>query len=202
MTTTTSRRAILAGAATLPALTVSALALTPVSHAGVTDAELLALRPKLESVIADYVSKFVAAEKHRDLWEAACTRAGLPRREHKDFPGYGEFAAYNRARCQIDAGDGYVDETDEHGASIAWTSLNERMFDVCDRIAEIQPCTIEGLGVRARAYSFSRLCEIWDGDADDIEQLIDPLCAFCGVRPVYAEVEAALTAPFPNEAKT
>jgi hypothetical protein len=198
MTTIASRRAILAGAAILPALAAPAIA----GSASNPDAELLALRPKLESVIADYISRFVAAEKHHEAWEAACIRAGLPHREATDFPSIGEFAAYNRACFKIDAGDGYVDETDEHGCSIAWTSLNERMFDICDRIAEIQPRTVEGLGIRARAYSFSRCAEIWDGDADDIEQLIDPLCAFCGVRPVYAEVEAALTAPFPNEAKT
>jgi hypothetical protein len=57
--TTTTRRAVLAGIATAPALAVPALALDPSA-----DAELLALKPDLELIIRDY-----AALKAVDDWD-------------------------------------------------------------------------------------------------------------------------------------
>lgn len=190
MKTTTSRRAILAGAAFLPVLAIPAVAGIGPSD----DTELLKLSVELECLIVEYLDQRGIDRAHMAAWEAACVRAGLPHRVSDDFPDIQEWRDFCDERFKIDAGDGYVELEDENGCGV-WDHLHDRMYRLCDHILALKAQTVADLGIRARAASLT-----WHNIADDedlpgeVHPFIDSVSAFCGVQSVAADEAVRLAA--------
>jgi hypothetical protein len=104
-----------------------------------------------------------------------------------------------RAQCVLDAArrraPGSVEPAplNDHGESIAWNRLHDLQYELTAKIFAIQPRTVTGFGVLARAMS---LVAVFDFEQieedegvmsqDDIEtvQFIKAACAFAGVEVV------------------
>jgi hypothetical protein len=194
MTTTTSRRALLAGAATLPVASLPALAdpalaseATGPSH---PDAKLLRLSVKLEALIDEWIKLRTIDETRLTAWMVACDRAGLPDIEHGSIPD-DEWRANNekRAAVRYEYSDEEDAENDEDGASIIWSDFCERQHALCDKIYTYKAHTVAGLAVQARAFSVDWQ-EMWEYDSDDDGGKIfaDLVCSFLGVTPAPVEL--------------
>jgi hypothetical protein len=174
MTTTTSRRAVLAGIATAPALATPALALPDTS----ADAELIDLGRQFEPIIEEW-----RAQRLLDTWrskehDAACERAGLHPIELVSVPD-DEWRAHMDRYSSFGWPEGPDDDD-------VWDDIHDRMYALHDRILAIQPKTVAGLVVQLRAFSATE-SGLWDGaggDDDKTRMLLDLICAFAGVTPL------------------
>jgi hypothetical protein len=147
MTTTTSRRAILAGAVTLPALAVPAtapLAFEP-NH---PDAELLRLAVQLQEVERENAALLAIDRAFDDEWNAICSKAGLPKIAREDCSSSDEWLKYCKARWSLrpqrdDGGD--LDDG-------PWKELQEdRIWPLAKEILSLKATTVAGLAVQFRA---------------------------------------------------
>jgi hypothetical protein len=184
MTTTTSRRAILAGIAVSPALAASTLTLagaTAFSLEGslaTADAELLELGRQFEPLIEEW-----RALRLIDAWrakehDAACERAGLHPIELGSVPD-DEWREHMDRNAKFGWPEGGDDDD-------VWNHIHDRMYALHDRILAIQPKTVAGLVVHLRAFSAAE-SGLWDGaggDDDKTRKLLDSICAFAGVTPL------------------
>jgi hypothetical protein len=178
MTTHTSRRAILAGAAAVPI--AAAVASSPaLAEAG--DADLIRLGVKLEHLEREWLASTVAEFKEDEVREAACERAGVPWRPITSMPR-DEHDEYRRKRAEAtrhlppmtDNGD-YNDD------------LNDRMFALIDEIQTHKAATLAGLAVLTRACVLSNASQ-WGGrlatEDERDRRFIEALCDFLGITPV------------------
>jgi hypothetical protein len=111
-----SRRALVRGAAAIPAIAVLPAA---APAAGNPDAELIALGAELDAIIPQWHAQRAIDAKRSAAQDAAYEPAGFPYIEYGTIPG-DEWRAYFETRCVIGrqvVGDD--NEIDEHGASIA-----------------------------------------------------------------------------------
>jgi hypothetical protein len=179
--TNLSRRAILAGAASVPALTA-----LPAEAADNPDAELLALGSQLEPIIREWVVKRASDGPERAAWQAACERAGFPQIAFGSVPD-DEWRAYQDKRGHIRPDDEEEKELDEHGASVVWNSIHERLEPLVEDILAYEAQTVAGLAIQARAMSVWH-ADLWDtgvyDEADDHRVFIEAVCSFAGVQPV------------------
>lgn len=191
MTTTTSRRAILAGAAILPVASLPALSV-PALASGATgldhpDAELLRLGAQLEPIIHRWAAKRAVEVQYRAEWDAICERAGLPWIEIGDLPD-DEWRAHTEKRWAIRPAY-EEDETDENGHSVVWTNILDALNALAKDIISRKAHTVAGLTVQARAMTVY-YAELWDGGSSDDEHnhdcrdFIEAVCAFAGVTPL------------------
>jgi hypothetical protein len=109
MSPTLSRRAMLAAAATVPAVTAMPL---PALSAD-ADAELLQLGVELDAVIVERQTQMAIDQNRQDTWTADCAAAGLPTIEFGSLPD-DEWRAYEERRWALLKDD---DPVDEHGCS-------------------------------------------------------------------------------------
>jgi hypothetical protein len=140
-----SRRAIVAGAASVPALALPAVAANAIGN---PDAELLELGIQLEAAIQEWATQCAIDRRRRDEHEAACERAGFPRIDIKNVPReeMGGWRAYQEKR------DAFwpIDETGVDGVDV-WDEINDRQNPIVDDILSRKPRTIAGLAVQAKA---------------------------------------------------
>ena len=105
MTTTTSRRAILAGAAMLPAVSLPALAAPAFASDAFgpnhPDAELLRLGAELEPVEQEWLAQQRIDRRHRDAHFASIEAAGLPNKYAREFGSVDEMLAYHAKQAAV-----------------------------------------------------------------------------------------------------
>jgi hypothetical protein len=89
-----SRRAIVAGAASVPALAVPAIASMENSDAEELGAEL-------EQLEQEWLALTLREDKRHTAQTVACERAGLPPKEFKDFADHEECIAYHKKRGAV-----------------------------------------------------------------------------------------------------
>jgi hypothetical protein len=154
-------------------------------RATVGDAELLRLGAELEAVIVDWHGQRAIDRKQSAAIKAALKAAGLSV-DHQSLPD-DEFRAYLAKR---DAVTGPIyrarGDTNEAGESIAWNDIHGRMWPTIDAIMAIQPRTLAGLAVMARAFTLHH-AEQWEPDADEglhHRAFMEAVCAVAGVVPV------------------
>jgi hypothetical protein len=193
-----SRRAIMSGAAALPALAMPPVASAMSAEMGDNpDAELLALGTELDSIVAEWLALRETEISRWDAHEAACIRAGLPRIEHGSVPD-DEWRAHldKRAKVRMEYSEEEDAEHDEHGTNLVWESFHDRQHELCDELYTYKPLTSAGLAVQARAFTLD-YSEFWvdEYEADDNRRIfVELVCAFLGVVPVPMQVVTRQTA--------
>jgi hypothetical protein len=177
--TATSRRAILAGAASLSAAIGTATALAAPSS--VDDAELLALGSELDLVIRDWLALRLVNDRDQASFEEEVERrTGI---KFEDAPEDYHNSVYWNIRGEV-AREGGTPDTMEQ-----WNEIHGRKWPLVDRIMSLRATAVAGLAVQARAASLA-WAEVWDDDPDDaLRNLIELLCDFTGVAPVPALLE-------------
>jgi hypothetical protein len=190
--TITSRRAVLAGIAAVPALAAPALALPDAS----ADAELIELGRELDPIIEEWQAKRAIDRVRQDAFEAKVREAtGIAFKDAPEIPGPHPWPTGScwdiRDRIVMDP-DRECDPVDEDGVSLIWGSSHDRMYDLIDEILELEAKTIPGLAVQARAITLSEF-QLWDDEEDDdpIRKFIELVCAFVGVTPVPLTLDEA-----------
>jgi len=178
MSSTLSRRAIVAGAAALPAAAV----LLPALSAD-NDAELLRLGAELDAVIIEWHAQRAIDEQERAAHEAACDAAGLPKIEFGSVPDE-EWRAHNDKRTALYQSDDPELER--------WDRIHGKIWPLIDAIMALKATTTAGLAVQARTVSLY-FAELWKNETDwedHHRQFIESVCAFAGVTPVPLEVQS------------
>lgn len=153
MTINTTRRAMLAGAAVLPAVALAGP--NAIASTGVTDPKLAA---EFEAFYAGWRAQFLADENRRmrfyELVEAA---TGIPRDRapDRDEPGYEE---YKRVWDEISKED-----KDPDPELTRWTDLNHSRDEIALKILQQPARTIGDVALQARAFALANT-EIWIDD--------------------------------------
>ena len=160
-----NRRAVLAGAATLPALTLPAIA------ANEPDAELLAIGRQYDALVLVYED----ARRRSEPWIAAQQRvlSGLSKRPHTDAE---TMAALEQVEREFPVA--FPDCDDAMDATYA---------PAC-RIMALPATTIAGLAVKARLAKFSAF-QLWETAEED--QDWDKLAVRKLIDSILENVEAA-----------
>lgn len=176
-----SRRTLVSSAVVLPALAVPALASFSPDH---PDAELLRLGVQLEPIGREADAYSAECRAHSQEWEAACIRAGLPRIEWYDWPGgeakMDEWREHQNKRMALMPPSDH--EVDEDGASVKWNGIRDRLYPLTDEILTINPKTVDGLRVQARALALSDP-ELWSRaeESSSFSDFLSSVFAFLGL---------------------
>jgi hypothetical protein len=182
MSATSTRRTILAGAATLPVLSVPALA---IDH---PDAELLRLGEQLAVLEREWEDRSLDDVKHYRSFKAACERAGLADRDYADFESHDQWLKYQAKQKALwtDRPDDFEDENGETG----WGRFNDRLYPLVDEILSLKATTLAGLAVQTRAIVAAEF-ELWELDPEKSDytdqlrrQFLELTCSFLGIEPV------------------
>ena len=196
----------LAGAS---AIAVSAVSTAIAGTATNPDAELLALGARLETIIQEWIAERAIDARQREAHKRACLDADLPSLDFHSTP-FDQWQERNLVRGMVHYIGKEVEDADldEHGASIKWTRIHDRMFPLCEDILSRHPTSIPGLGVQARAASLY-FEGLWDSDGDDEDpegaaqrSFIESVSAFSGVVPVPIEAAARDGSAIPARAST
>lgn len=181
MTTSTSRRAILAAASAISV--VSAVAVPSLANAAPgADAELLRLGVQLNRIGEEWLAQQLSDARRRAAWEEACIQAGLPRLAHGSVP-VEEWRERNAKRHLV-RDDDRDDEHDEHGVNVAWESVHDRLIPLLDEILSYEAQTLAGLAVKTHAFALQNF-DWWDDeDEERNRQFLESLCSFLGITPV------------------
>jgi hypothetical protein len=164
-----SRRAVLAGITAAPALAAPALALSDAS----ADAELLELGRQLDPVIEEWRALQLKDRARQMAFEASVIEAtGIAFKDAPEIPDHSWPAgSYWDIRNKMAQAPGRErDEVDEHGASVVWNSIHDRMYDLIDEILELEAKTIPGLAVQARAITLAEY-QLWVDEYDDDDRV-------------------------------
>src|SRR5262245_24400707 len=159
------------------------------------DPELLRLGEELEIIIVSWRRQRERDEERSTRFDSAAKAAGLLTDDEcrqLPWPAMQEHVARLVAfEKTYDGGD--EDPVDEHGNSIAWNEIDDRMFSLCSRILKFQPHTFAGLGIQARAICLS-WDHLWDDDGEDAKGMIGfirTVCSLAGVRSLREEAGPA-----------
>lgn len=180
-----TRRAILAGCAAIPALTVPAMA-DPAA-----DAELIALGRQLDPIIAEWQTQYAIDIAERAVFEAKVEQAtgiDLQNARRMDDGDLDDPTNYWAIRGELAKSD---DNTPDDQSP--WDDIHGRMFPLIEAILALTPKTLAGLIVQARAITLSEV-PLWTDEyrADDRpRQFFEAVCAFVGVVPVALTLEDA-----------
>jgi hypothetical protein len=182
MSATSTRRTILAGAATLPVLSVPALA---IDH---PDAELLRLGEQLAMLEREWEERSLDDRECLEAFHAACERAGLPDRNHDEFETYDQFLEYTHKRYALMT-HGPDDFEDENGVT-SWGRFNNRLYPLVDEILSLKATTLAGLAVQTRAMVAAEFelwgRALWEGEEENERrqrQFLELTCSFLGIAP-------------------
>jgi hypothetical protein len=154
------------------------------------DAELLELGVKLEAIISQWQAQQRKDRDRRNVWEAACEAAGLPRLEIDEVPRE-DFVARMKAREELwypekaEHRASLAAEHNERGHNIVWNDILDRLDPIIDEILSRRAQTVTGLAVQARAVVLAA-ADLWDGEGEDERHervFIESVCAFVGVAP-------------------
>jgi hypothetical protein len=182
MSTNMNRRAVLAGAAGLPA--IAALSTSMAGPAADADAELLTLGQKLDPIIEEWKRLRAIDDADQHAFEAKVIRAtGIA---YHDAPEVPERPWPEGSYWAIREAIG-IERPDADPELTRWDCIHDQMYPVIDDILARRAKTVAGLAVQARAITLSEP-EMWD-DADGykIKEFIEAVCAFVGVTPVPLE---------------
>jgi hypothetical protein len=189
MTTTTSRRAMLAGAAMLPAVSLPALAAPAFASDAFgpdhPDSELLRLGAELEQVEQEWLAQSRIDRRHRAAHFAAIEAAGLPNKNAIDFDGLDEMMAYHEKQKAVWYEGKEEDEADPD--LTWWSSFNDRLRLMLDEIIALKPHTLAGLAVFTRAIALSHY-EYWTEDGG-AREYIETVSSFLGITPAPIVLE-------------
>jgi hypothetical protein len=191
-----SRRAIMSGAAALPAVAV--LPVSAIARVGNPDAELLRLGAEFQPIIHEWAARRAIELRHGEAWEEVCIRAGLPRIEFGSIPD-DEYRAYSDKRSNVrteysDEQEAEFDEELESGESV-WDDILGRLNPLAREIISHKAQTVAGLAVQTRAMTVY-YAELWDGGSIDDDnnhdhrKFIDAVCAFLRITPAPMQSEA------------
>jgi hypothetical protein len=151
MTATSTRRAILAGAAAIPALSLPAIAEAN------PDAELIALGRQLDQLVIGFNDARERNAGHREGEEKAHWRIGQMLKEGSMTAQDDYLEALNRLMKDAPPPSHPTDED-------FWGLLDP----VQSRIAELPAKSLDGLKVKARSAKFT-CSPFWDGPAEDAD---------------------------------
>jgi hypothetical protein len=197
MTATTSRRAVLAGVASVPALSLPAIA------ADHPDAKLLALGRKLEAKNTETAEAFARYSEIDDRWTAMMptsqkmpeppqwyqdAMASLTVSQVGSIPEDHPVIVWNREnekhrRAILDAHEAELtrlsDELGLDDAHAEWEELFEELWEIAREVWEIPARTPAGLALKLRAAELVEStpepdmagAEVWDSIVDDIRAM-------------------------------
>jgi hypothetical protein len=165
------------------------------NHTAEDDPELLRLGEELEKIVVSWRRQRALDAARSARFDAAVKSAGLlTDDECRQLPWsamqehVARLAAFEKT---YDCGD--EDPVDEHGNSIAWNEIDDRMSSLCSRIMKFQPHTSAGLGIQARAICLS-WDHLWDDVGDDAKGMVGfirTVCSLAGVRSLRDEAGPA-----------
>jgi hypothetical protein len=159
------------------------------------DPELLRLGEELENIIVSWRRQRERDEERCARFDAAAKAAGLLTDDECRQLPWPAMGGARRAPCGLREIIRLWDEdpVDEHGNSIAWNEIDDRMSSLCSRILTFQPRTPAGLGIQARAICLS-WDHLWDDDGDDAKGMVGfirTVCSLAGVRSLREEARPA-----------
>ncbi|SRR5579872_315801 len=169
-----SRRNLVASAAALPALAVPVAA-----AANNADAEILRLGAALEEVEQVRAAQLATDRETRAIWEAACERAGLPRREIEDFPSRDEWHEYVKTRLELNPRREKEGAEDQDG-NTAWDRIVSRLGPLAEQILSLRATTPAGFAVQVRAFLLA-VPDLFDGDSYEM-MFAEAAASFVGIR--------------------
>ncbi|HUI12562.1 MAG TPA: hypothetical protein VL048_03720 [Xanthobacteraceae bacterium] len=196
MTTTTSRRTLVVGAAMLPAASLPAFA-SPIGPDH-PDAELLRLGAELEPIIGEWAAQRALDDAESAALDAAVERAtGIARRDAPKIPkGYRrcspvpKLTKKNRAVWYWATHDKIMEQSPSTDPDLTvWDEIHDRLHPLARDIISRKAQTVAGLAVQARAMTVY-YSELWDGGSVDDENehdhrnFIEAVCVFAGVKPL------------------
>jgi hypothetical protein len=183
MTTTTTRRSILAGAAAaVPALAMPAGA-APVGKISFPD-----LAARFASVYARWFAQCKIEDERRAAFNAKVEAAtGISRRDEPPII-LGEPSAYWDTFRTVQKNNPDNDPVDEDGCSIVWNEIHDELFPLVDEILQQPARSIADLALQAQAFALAQQYH-WTDETDgrevvEIRALIESVCKFCGVDPL------------------
>lgn len=153
MTINTTRRAMLAGAAVLPAVALAGP--NAIASTGVTDPKLAA---EFEAFYAGWRAQFLADENRRmQFYELVEAATGIPRDRapDRDEPGYEE---YKRVWDEISK-----EIKDPDPDLTRWTDLNHSRDEIALKILQQPARTVGDVALQARAFALANT-EMWIDD--------------------------------------
>jgi hypothetical protein len=174
-TQNTTRRAVLAGAAAIPALSLPAAAAPECSYPDLA-ARLAAVRERwLARTMKDEAD---TAQFEQEL--AAVT--GKPegyRPDHTDPYFKEHLEIMERITCERP----HDDPVDEDGASIAWNEIHDELFPITAAILQQPARSIADLGLQAQAFALNTpwYWSTTEPEDPDARRLVDSICKFAGV---------------------
>ena len=185
-----SRRSLVAGAATLPALAGSVAAATALANPAAPDAELLRLGAALDRLEQDWIAQATIDAKRRAEWEDACIKAGLPRIPFGTIPN-DEWRAHCDKRDAIRTESGEWEREEERekereklGLPSVWDKIQDPLFPLVEEILSLKAATPAGLAMQAKAVAYAA-ADLWDPAIEDTHErlFIEAACAFCKITP-------------------
>jgi len=191
MTVTTSRRAVLAGAASLPALALPAVA-TPHNYSA--DAELIELGDRFEALLASHMNATFE-------WALLARAANSELKAHPKFVDRGR-ATDQQVRAQIRVSNAIHKRNGCDAASDRMSALFDRMEPIAEKIKEIPATTVAGLRAKALVVLFEAMpiasehsgeFEMGD-DGGASRSLFYAVAAITGLAPMVSEIEGRLAA--------
>jgi hypothetical protein len=188
MTTQTSRRAVLAGAAALPVFALPALSAP--AYAATGNVSFPELAARYAAIYPRWLTQSNLDEAHLAKFEAAVTEAtGIPRNQQPNFGDEG-YEAYSAIRCDLSKTIESDDPVDEHGCSIVWKEIHDEIFPLVREILEQPARSITDLALQAQAFALGHTF-YWidhrdddDSEGKEVRAIIDSVCKFCGVDPL------------------
>jgi hypothetical protein len=183
-----SRRTLVAGAAAISA--VVALPAAALADPTGSDAELLKLGAELARIGKEWLAQRAVDASDHALFEARCEAAGLPPIEPvstADEEKWEEWRAYEDKRLAL------LQSRDPD--LLVWGDINDRMYDIIDKVFEHPPQTLAGLAVQAHALVLSR-SEWWDGYEDnqrEARSFLENFCTFAGITPEPTQETGAVS---------
>jgi hypothetical protein len=184
MKATTTRRALIAGAAALPALAVPAGA-APIGEISFPD-----LAARFASVYARWSAQVKIGDKSLAAFnakvEAVTGIASKNAPSMDDDPtGYWEIREALAKDPDLHRDDGPLDE---HGCSIVWNEIHGEMYPLIREILRQPARSLADLALQAQAFALAQN-QHWTEETDDneifeIRAVIESVCKFCGVDPL------------------
>ena len=183
---TTTRRAVLAGAAVLPALAI----IPATALAATGDVSFPELAARYAAIYPRWLTQTTLDVASLDKFENMVGEAtDIPRNQQPHFGDEG-YEAYSDIRSVLAKTTKDDTPVDEHGCSIVWKEIHDEIFPLVREILEQPARSIADLALQAQAFALGHTFYWIDGLADDdsegkeVRAIIDSVCKFCGVDPL------------------
>jgi hypothetical protein len=163
------------------------------------DAELLRLGEQLAVLERECEAMAVEGRRSYKIFLTACEQAGLgPHRNYADFASHDQWSEYHE-KIRALSSDSDADEDREDHVS----DLNERAYDLIEKILALKATTIAGLTVQTRAMVLDNE-EYWGRFAMEHEenapdqrrhrQFLEIMCNYLGIEPAPIRMREVVAA--------